>query len=97
MPNEYYIIHNPIDSFSDHFRKMARYTKWQALDMFEAGKKARWWHFTLRPIGKFLQYYIIKGGFRDGLEGLIVCSLGAVNVAMKHIILAEMNHEAERS
>jgi glycosyltransferase involved in cell wall biosynthesis len=96
MPNEFYIIHNPIDSFTDHFRKMARYTRWQAQDMFDAGKKVYWWHFTLRPMGKFLHFYIIKGGFRDGLEGLVVCALGAVNVAMKHIILAEMNHEAKR-
>lgn len=96
MPAKYYIIHNPIQSFSDHFRKMARYTRWQAQDMFDVGKKVHWWHFTLRPIGKFLQFYIIKGGFRDGIEGLIVCTLGAVNVAMKHIILAEMNHEARR-
>ncbi|MCB5295478.1 MAG: glycosyltransferase family 2 protein [Candidatus Cloacimonetes bacterium] len=96
MPAKYYIIHNPIGSFSDHFRKMARYSRWQAQDMFDAGKRARWWHFTLRPVGKFLQFYIIKGGFRDGIEGLVVCALGAVNVAMKHIILAEMNHEAGR-
>lgn len=60
-------------------------------------KLARWWHFTLRPVGKFLHFYLLRGGIRDGRAGLIVCVIGAISVAMKYINLAEMNHEAKKN
>ena len=96
LPKKYYIIHDPIRSFDDHFKKMIRYAKWQAEDMFDDHKQARWWHFTLRPMGKFLQFYVLNRGFRDGINGLILCTIGAINVALKYMLLAELNHEAKR-
>lgn len=97
LSHQYYLIHDPIGSFSEHFRKLARYTQWQAQDLFDQGKLARWWHFTLRPVGKFLHFYLLRGGIRDGRAGLIVCVIGAISVAMKYINLAEMNHEAKKN
>lgn len=97
MPDRYYIIHNPFASISDHIRKMSRYSRWQGEDLFDKGKVARWWHFTLRPLGKFLQFYLIAGGFRDGIRGLIVCAIGAVNVAFKYMVLHELTYYAKKN
>jgi glycosyltransferase involved in cell wall biosynthesis len=92
MPERYYLIHDPIDSLDAHFAKMRRYARWQAEDMYEKGKKTRWWHLTLRPVGKLLQYYLMRGAFRDGWRGLMICAMGAVQVSLKYLLLAELEH-----
>ena len=93
MPNCYYLIHDPIDSLSAHFKKMLRYARWQAEDMYDSGVRTKFWHLTLRPVGKFLQYFIIRGAFRDGWRGLVICVMGAIQVALKYLLLAELAHK----
>lgn len=97
MPYRYYLIHDPISSFREHFNKMSRYAQWQAEDMFEHGVTPHWWHYTLRPVDKFLKFYIVAGGWRDGLRGLIVCALAAIGIALKYTLLAEIIHRAKTS
>jgi len=92
----YYLIHDPIRSFSLLTIKMSRYAKWQAEDMYENGKVVVWWHIFLRPIGKFLRHYILYGGFRDGLQGLIICLLGGWSVCLKFLFLMEI-YENEKN
>ena len=87
-----YIIHEPIRDFKSHQQKMARYAQWAAEDMFEQGKKARWYHFTLRPFYKFINHYFFKLGFLDGLRGLILCSIAAQAVFLKYYSLFVLQH-----
>lgn len=94
MPDRYFLIHDPIESLDSHFAKMRRYARWQAEDMYEKGKRCRWWHLTLRPLGKFLQYYILRGAFRDGWRGILICVMGAMQVALKYLLLAELQHQS---
>jgi len=96
MPDRYYLIHDPIDSLGAHFIKMQRYARWQAEDMYDKGVRTRWWHLTLRPVGKFLQYFFLRGAFRDGWRGLVVCTLGAIQVALKYLILAELTYKGNK-
>lgn len=90
MPPRYFLIHDPIASLDSHFAKMKRYARWQAEDLYEKGKGTHWWHLTLRPVGKLLQYYLFRGAFRDGWRGLLICVMGAMQVALKYMLLAEL-------
>lgn len=91
-----FLIHNPIRDFTSQWQKMIRYTTWAAEDMFEKGKKVHWYHFTLRPFLKFFQYYFLRGGYKDGMRGLIVCVLGGITIFMKYFKLFELRNSEEK-
>ena len=88
-----FLIHEPIRDFHDHFKKMIRYSEWTAADMYEDGVRAKWYHFTFRPILKFIIHYFFKLGFLDGLRGLILCQIGAISVFMKYYKLYFLSRE----
>lgn len=91
-----YIIHIPIRDFKTQWQKMIRYATWAAEDMYETGKRVHWYHFSIRPLFKFLQFYIIRRGFIDGLRGLILCGLGGIAVFMKYYKLYEIRHNKSK-
>ncbi len=94
-PKQAYLVHIPIKSFGEQWHKMIRYATWAAEDMHENGKEVNWYHFLIRPWIKFIQYYIIRGGFFDGLRGIIMCAFGGMAVFMKYAKLWEMNHKKD--
>jgi len=79
-----FLEHEPIRDFSDHLKKMIRYSEWAAADMYENGVRTKWYHFIFRPIFKFIIHYFFKLGFLDGLRGLILCQIAAILVFMKY-------------
>jgi glycosyltransferase involved in cell wall biosynthesis len=90
IPGRAWLVHKPIRSLESHWRKMFRYATWSAEDMRERGVRARWYHFTVRPALKFLHFYLLRGGFRDGLRGLTICVLGGITVSLKYLRLYEL-------
>ncbi len=80
-----HLIHYTYRSLSDYFRKFDRYTTWAAMDIVKAGKKPNFVNLVLRPIGDFIKFYIIKGGFLDGLPGLIIALLSSYYVVVKYV------------
>ena len=97
VPGKYYLIHDPIRGFQQQLAKMVRYAKWQAEDMHKKGKLVHWWHFTLRPAYKFITFYLGRGGFRDGIPGLVISILAGWSVFLKYLMLKEMClHEKAR-
>lgn len=90
-----YIIHEPIRDFTGAIKKMIRYAEWAAQDMFEKGKRARWYHFTIRPLHKFFVLYIIRFGFLDGIRGLILCTMASFSVFLKYYKLFFLQMKTE--
>ncbi|HEX5106437.1 MAG TPA: glycosyltransferase family 2 protein [Pirellulaceae bacterium] len=87
------LLHYTYWSYDQYFAKYLRYTKWGALDMWDAGKRASFSSLLLRPFLRFLQLYILKLGFLDGLAGIQVCMLQAFFVSfVKQGRLWEMEH-----
>ena len=79
-----HLIHEPIRDFETQWRKLIKYSVWYAEDMFEKNVKISAFHFTVRPFLKFFQYYFIRGGFRDGLRGFLLCSVAGISIFMKY-------------
>jgi glycosyltransferase involved in cell wall biosynthesis len=73
-----------------HFETMNRYTTLAAQQMFEEGRRAGWVDLAVHPPAAFLRNYLLRGGFRDGVAGLIVSAMNARYVGLKFAKLWEL-------
>lgn len=77
----------------DHFlARQQRYATWSALDAYDAGKRATWLKIAAHAPLRFLQLYLLRGGFLDGRAGLAVCGLAAYYTFLKDCKLWELHH-----
>lgn len=90
------LIHRTFQSFDQYMRKFDRYTDWAAGDRDGRTATVRWAHLALRPMGRFFKQYVLKLGFLDGKEGLLISSLAAYSVFFKYAKLWE-RREDERN
>lgn len=86
--------HYAYRDLSHHLAKIDSYTSIIAREKDEAGKRPRWSDFVLRPPARFLRMYVLRGGFRDGVRGLILAGVGACYVFLKYAKLWELQNVA---
>lgn len=87
------LLHYSIWSYDDYFRKRVAYTRLSAQDAWQAGKRTGAFDLLLRPLLRFLQLYILRLGFLDGLPGIQVCMLTAYfNTFVRQARLWELEH-----
>ncbi len=84
------ILHHAYRNLSHHLQTMDRYTTLAARQMFEDGRRAGWWDLATHPPAAFLRNYLLRGGFRDGVPGLIVSAMNARYVGLKLAKLWEL-------
>lgn len=65
-------IHLADESISERIQKIDRYTDNELIR--KSGKKYGIFAFVYRPMHRFCKYYFQKGGFKDGIPG-IICAL----------------------
>jgi glycosyltransferase involved in cell wall biosynthesis len=63
--------------------KLDHYTTLEAQGLAGAKRGFRTSDLTLRPLWTFLKLYVLKQGFRDGIEGFMFCALSGVSVAVR--------------
>ena len=73
-----------------HFQTMDRYTTLAARQMFEDGRRAGLLDLMMHPPAAFVRNYILRGGFKDGVPGLIVSAMNARYVGLKFAKLWEL-------
>ncbi len=78
------MYHDTYRDFDEYFRTFRRFTTWSALDMYDAGRRARLFDLTWRPLSRFVKMYVIRQGFRDGYHGAVLCGLSAFHVFTKY-------------
>lgn len=83
------LLHYTFSSFDQYLKKMVRYAEWAAGDRAKKTKKVSWRHLALRPAFRFFKQYILRKGFLDGTEGLILCVLASYSVFLKYAKLYE--------
>lgn len=84
------LLHYAYRDLSHHLMTMDRYTTLAARQMFENGRRAGWWDLALHPPAAFVRNYVLRGGFRDGLPGLVVSAMNAHYVGLKLAKLWEL-------
>lgn len=84
------IYHHSYISLEDYFNKFNRYTTEGALEYYSRGKKSSCFQIVFNPIYKFIKMYIIRLGFLDGIEGLMIASASAMYSMVKYFKLREI-------
>lgn len=74
-----------------HFQTMDRYTTLAARQLFEEGRRATWIDLLVRPRLVFFRNYVLRGGFRDGMAGLIISAMNSYYVGVKFAKLWELS------
>lgn len=84
------LLHYAYRNIAHHLQTMDRYTTLAARQMHEDGRRAGWSDLLIRPRLAFFRNYVLRGGFRDGMPGLIVSVMNAHYVALKFAKLWEL-------
>ena len=80
---KHHLTHRTIPDMQTFLRKMNEYTTLEAIKFERDRKKSRLRDLLIAPFWTFAKLYIAKGGFRDGLEGLLFCAMSGVSVAVR--------------
>lgn len=83
------LLHDSAESLASYLTKQNRYTTLAAEMALAAGKRASFGRIALSPIVRFVKFYVIRQGFRDGLPGLIHIAIGCFNSMMKYSKMLE--------
>lgn len=82
--------HYTYSSISEYLQRMDRYAGLSAMDKYEAGKRTGFLRLLFSAPGQFIRLYFFRGGFLDGIPGLIVSALGAYYTFLKRAKLWEL-------
>jgi len=82
--------HYAYRDLAHHCQTMDRYTSLAARQMFEEGRRAGFLDLAVHPPAAFVRNYLLRGGFRDGVPGLIVSAMNARYVGLKFAKLWEL-------
>ena len=91
------LLHYTDPDLQHYFVKFNRYTSLAAQDMHSAGRKPRLSDLLVRPPFQFCKMYLVRLGFLDGLEGLILCVVSSAYVFVKYAKLWEIARKEARS
>jgi hypothetical protein len=63
----------------------------QADALYQRGKKCGVAKLVFSPLTRFIKFYLVRQGFRDGLPGLVHISIGCFNSYIKYAKLIELH------
>jgi glycosyltransferase involved in cell wall biosynthesis len=89
-------MHTPYIDISHQIRTVDRYSGAFAEDLKASGHGFHLFNLIGRPLYRFFRDYIVKGGFRDGVPGLIIVASTMYYVFMKHAKLWELERKNGR-
>ncbi|MDX1477279.1 MAG: glycosyltransferase family 2 protein [Saprospiraceae bacterium] len=91
------LLHYSYRDLAHHIQKMDYLTTISARVAFENGKRASLARILMALPFNFLRDYIIKGGFRDGYYGLLICYNGGYSKFLKYAKLRLLWREAREN
>lgn len=74
----------------DHFRRMEKYARLAAQELYSKGKKASFLKLLVAPFARFIRTYFIKKGFLDGRAGWTISVRNAWMVRRRYLILKQL-------
>jgi glycosyltransferase involved in cell wall biosynthesis len=87
-------LSNPLQHFTytsiaAAFGKMNEYTSLEAIE-YAASRKSSGGAVVLHPLSSFLRGYVSRGGYRDGVHGLVLSLLNAASTMLLYMKLWEI-------
>lgn len=91
------LLHWVFDNLSDQVLTNDRYSTLGAQQWAQAGKTFSVFKLLTKPPTKFLECYLFKGGFRDGLPGFIIAVGAGYSIFLKIAKLWEIERDQKKS
>jgi glycosyltransferase involved in cell wall biosynthesis len=88
--------HHAYRDLSHHLQTIDRYTTLASEEMAARGRRATLLEIAGHPPLAFLRNYVLRGGVRDGVVGLVISSMNAWYVFLKYAKLWELGRRADR-
>ena len=90
------LLHYTAENIEEFVAKQNNYSTLAARQAKAAGKRCGFLFTLLHAPLRFLQLYLLRGGFRDGYPGLMVCGIMAYYTFLKDINLWSFNQASNR-
>jgi (heptosyl)LPS beta-1,4-glucosyltransferase len=87
------LLHQPYANLGEYFEKLGRYSRDWAAQNHARGRKVWFLSLLVRPQARFLTTLLLRGGWRDGWQGVALSALAAVSVASKYTHLWTLQHQ----
>ena len=85
------LLHESQESLEQYLTKQNRYTSLQAAAMLQRGTRVGIARVVISPLIRFIKFYFLRQGFRDGLPGLVHILMGCYNSFLKYVKLIEIH------
>ena len=89
------LLHESAESLHGYLEKQNAYTTLQAQALYDSGTHASAAKLVLSPLVRFLKFYVLRGGFLDGIPGLVHVTIGCFNSFSKTAKLAALWREGK--
>jgi len=87
------IGHRSYRDMAHHLSKLNTYTTLMAGGLHERGMaQVGLGTLVLRPLARFCRMFVLRGGWKEGVRGMIIASIGAFYVFAKYAKLWELQH-----
>ncbi len=87
------LIHYAYYDYNIYKEKRIKYEQLKAKEDFEQNKTATPYHLYLKPLGKFIEHYIVKLGFLDGKKGITISYLYALATKERYKKLKQLRND----
>jgi glycosyltransferase involved in cell wall biosynthesis len=95
-------LKNPLHHFAflsihDQILTNLKFSRLGSEDLKKTGQQPSLQRLILKPVGKFFETYLIKGGFLDGLPGFIISINASHSMFLKYAYLSEEKIREKKS
>lgn len=91
------LLHFSFADFTEQLRSIGSLSNAAALSMHRRGIKPSLRRLFLNPIARFVKFYIVRKGYREGFVGLLAAVMEAFSVFFKYARLWEMRSKRSES
>lgn len=84
------IKHHTLTDEKKYLDKLNKYSYLRAEELYDKKLKPGIFHFYVKPIYRFFNYYILRLGFLDGVEGYNLAKLHAISIKNRYVYLKEI-------
>ncbi len=92
-----YLLHYTDPSLEIYLEKMNRFTTMAAKELFDNGRRCRFWDLLFRPPAVFHKMFITKAGFMDGFVGFLAAGFSSLHVFVKYLKLKKLWDDYSRT
>ena len=92
-----HILHYSYAGYRDYMRGAERYAGWGAEVLISKGRRANLLSPLVHGLGGFFRQYLARGGWKGGLDGLVVAVTTGYLVFMKYVFILEKQREKKQT